>query len=100
MTVDRQALSALLGRPLDLEAEILSEKASALGRAGQKVERALAALREAAPDAEERPALLRAAAHAVHHYFIQREICGFRRHGDIIREYAIPPEVLARLGAQ
>ena len=29
----------------------------------------------------------------------QRELCGLRRHGEIIRELAIPDEVLARLGA-
>jgi hypothetical protein len=39
------------------------------------------------------------AAQAVYAYFIQRELCGLRRHRDVIREYAIPDEVLARLGA-
>ena len=37
---------------------------------------------------------------AVYAYFIQREVCGFRRHDEIIREFAIPQEVLARLGAR
>ena len=39
------------------------------------------------------------AARAVHHYFIQRELSGLRRHDDAIRDLAIPREVLVRLGA-
>ncbi|MBZ9740299.1 MULTISPECIES: DUF6665 family protein [unclassified Mesorhizobium] len=78
--------------------EILAEKAAALGRAGQKVEETLARL---ASNAEEdlRPLLLKEAAVAVHAYFIQRELCGFRKHDAVIREYNIPRAVLVRLGA-
>jgi hypothetical protein len=43
---------------------------------------------------------LRNAAAAVHAYFIQRELCGFRRHDDVIREMGIPRSVLVRLGAR
>ena len=46
-----------------------------------------------------REARLKAAAVAVHHYFIQRELMGMRRHDGVIREYGIPRAVLARLGA-
>ena len=61
---------------------------------------ALARLK-AHPDSEEgREALLKASAEAVHAYFIQRELCGLRRHDAIIREYEIPRAVLARLGAK
>jgi hypothetical protein len=80
--------------------EILAEKAAALGRAGAKARVALAKLREHPKDAEAREALLKAAAEAVHAYFIQRELCGFRRHDTIIREYEIPRAVLVRLGAK
>ena len=80
--------------------EILAEKAAALGRAGRKVETSLAKLREHRGDAEERAVLLKAAAAAVHAYFIQRELCGFRRHDAVIREYDIPKSVLVRLGAK
>jgi hypothetical protein len=90
--------------------EILAEKASALGRAGQKVEAALARLEahagmpardDAAPDPDsQRKALLKAAADAVHAFFIQRELCGLRRHETVIREFGIPREVLVRLGAK
>ncbi len=79
--------------------EIMQEKAAALGRAGDKAAAALARFRAAAADAPERPALRMEAARAVHAWFIQRELCGLRRHGDVIRELAIPQEVLVRLGA-
>ena len=51
-------------------------------------------------DADERTSLLKAAAEAVYAYFIQRELCGMRRHQDVIREYRIPNAVLVRLGAK
>lgn len=80
--------------------EILAEKAASLGRAGMHVQETLARLAEAGGDREERASLLKAAADAVHAYFIQRELCGMRRHDAAIREYDIPKAVLARLGAQ
>lgn len=80
--------------------EILAEKAAALGRAGQKAEASLARLRDHQGGAEERAGLLKAAAAAVQAYFIQRELCGFRRHDAVIREYDIPKAVLVRLGAR
>ncbi|MDI6027179.1 hypothetical protein QBK99_13360 [Corticibacterium sp. UT-5YL-CI-8] len=83
-----------------LEYEFLAEKASALGQTGQRVVKCLDALKAHSGSEEERAALLKAAADAVYGYFIQRELCGFRRHEDVIREYAIPREVLARLGAK
>ena len=83
-----------------LETEIAAEQVSSLGRAGKAVESAMNALAAHPIEGEDRPALLKAAARAVHHYFIQRELCGLRRHDDAIRHYAISREVLARLGAQ
>ncbi len=82
-----------------IDHEIQGEKAAALGRAGEKVDLTLKKLRDAGSDAAERPQLVREAARAVHAYFIQRELCGLRRHREIIREYSIPDEVLVRLGA-
>lgn len=79
--------------------EILQEKASALGRAGERARDRLARLAELEAGAASRPAALKEAAAAVHAYFIQRELCGLRRHHDVIREYRIPNEVLVRLGA-
>ena len=80
--------------------EILAEKAAALGKAGEKAQKALAKLAEHPKGAEGREAMLKAAAEAVHAYFIQRELCGFRRHDAVIREYEIPIAVLVRLGAR
>ncbi len=78
--------------------EILAEKAAALGRAGQRVEETLAKLRGGG-EGEHRNRLLKEAAAAVHAYFIQRELCGLRKHDAVIREYNIPRAVLVRLGA-
>ncbi|CDX31508.1 conserved hypothetical protein [Mesorhizobium sp. ORS 3359] len=78
--------------------EIFAEKAAALGRAGQRVEETLARLREGG-EGEHRNRLLKEAAAAVHAYFIQRELCGLRKHDAVIREYDIPRAVLVRLGA-
>ena len=99
ITVER-ASSATGLQPV--EQEILGEMASSLGHAGRKVEQALARLREdeAALDSEAREKRLRAVAAAVHAYFIQRELCGMRRHDDVVREMGIPRRVLARLGAR
>lgn len=82
-----------------LQHEILSEKAASLGRAGEKAAQALLRLADASAGDPARPDLRKAAALAVHAWFIQRELCGMRRHGDVIRDLAIPQEVLARLGA-
>ena len=78
--------------------EILAEKAAALGRAGERVEQTLRKLREGG-EGEHRNRMLKEAAAAVHAYFIQRELCGLRKHDAVIREYDIPRAVLVRLGA-
>lgn len=82
-----------------IDHEIAAEKAASLGRAGERVETALRQLRENGDDAQHRPALVKQAADAVYAYFIQRELCGLRRHHDAIADYGIPREILARLGA-
>ncbi len=81
-----------------LQVELAAEQAASLGRAGRRVEAALAALREAAE--ADRPAALRAAADAVWGLFIQRELLGQRNQKPVIEHYGIPPEVLVRLGAR
>lgn len=83
-----------------LDYEIAGEMASALGRAGRRVEETLAHLRAEGAEGEARLRLLHEAAEAVHAYFIQRELCGMRRHESVIREYDIPKAVLVRLGAK
>lgn len=96
----RQSFSAEGGLNV-LEYELMSERASSLGRNGLKVESALAALKTWTGErqsAEQREMLVNEAADAVWALFIQREICGMRNNKDIIQRYAIPGEVLARVG--
>lgn len=83
-----------------LGVEIMGEKAASLGRAGEKVEKSIAALERHVGDDGVRMRLVAQAAEAVYAYFVQRELCGFRRHHDVIGQYRIPREVLARLGAR
>lgn len=83
-----------------LEHEMLAEMAASLGRAGERAALCLAKWRQApAESADEKGRLLKEATAAVHAYFIQRELCGLRRHDDVIRDLQIPGQVLARLGA-
>ncbi|MBX3483821.1 DUF6665 family protein [Phenylobacterium sp.] len=82
-----------------LRYELLEEQAHSLGRAGRKVEAALAALREH-PGGEGRQAVLKAAADAVWGFLVQREIMGLRDRSAVVAQYGIPREVLARLGAR
>lgn len=84
-----------------LEYELMSERAESLGRHGLKVEKALALLSgriAAGCGQDEREDLLNDAADKVWAFFITREMCGLRSQKDAIRRYAIPPEVMARLG--
>ena len=83
-----------------LEADLLAEKASSLGHRGRMVEHALGALRAFdGDDPEARLVLVKKAAREVWAFFVQRELCGLRDQKQIIRDYAIPGEVLVRLGA-
>ena len=83
-----------------LDREILAEKAASLGRAGRAVERALHELRTFQGSAKDRPRIVKLAADAVYAYLVQRELCGFLDHSDPVEHYAIPGEILARLGAR
>ena len=80
-----------------LQNEIMAERASSLGLAEHRVAKAIAAL-DAASQTEHADALARARK-AVWEYFVQRELCGFRRHHDVIQDLKIPPQVLLGLGA-
>jgi hypothetical protein len=86
-----------------LDAEIMAEQASALGRAGRRLENALADLagfdagtlpkrrgRKPAPD---RPALLAEARRALWYLVVQREACGVRNTAELLAVYAVPAEV-------
>jgi hypothetical protein len=73
-----------------LDYELAGEMAASLGEAGRRAEETLAQLSAHAGGEEERTRLLRAAADAVYAYFIQRELCGLKRHDDVVRQLAIP----------
>jgi hypothetical protein len=79
-----------------LDHEIMGERASSLGNAEHLV---VDTLRDLAEANENQAELLAAAQRAVWEYFVQRELCGFRRHADVIRDLNIPAQVLAGLGA-
>lgn len=101
---DRLALSRRSDAAFNvLEADMTAEKASSLGRHGRLVEAAIGALRafDAGPggDPDERLELVKTAARQVWAFFVQRELCGLRDQKQIIKDYAIPGEVLVRLGA-
>jgi hypothetical protein len=97
-----QSLSARLGAresaAAAINAEIISEQAAALGRVGRKAQAALAALK--AHEGEGRAAVLKAATDAVWCLFVQREVMGLRDRPQIVADYQIPREVMARLGVR
>jgi hypothetical protein len=83
-----------------IEAEIAQERALALGRAGRDVETAIGRLKDLGQSAPERGRFVAAAADATWRLFVQREACGLFDHAQAIADYAIPSEVLARVGAR
>ena len=96
--------------PVDLlEDEFAQEKASALGRLGRALEAKLALLAEfdaglqgETPSSESRQlraALVAEAIVALWHFVVQREACGLRDMRYVLRDYRVPPEVAARMGA-
>lgn len=82
-----------------LHYELMEEQAHSLGRAGRKVEAALAAL-AAHPGGEGRAELVKAAADAVWGFLVQREVMGLRDRAQVVAQYGIPREVLVRIGAR
>jgi hypothetical protein len=92
-----------------LDYELAQEKAAAFGRLGRQFEAALAALeafdRDHPPasghDADRkaaRVALVNAAGHALWCFVVQREACGLRDSRQVLRDYRVPPDVVARMG--
>jgi hypothetical protein len=92
-----------------LHEEFAREKASALGRLGRALEAALDALarfdagerRDTSPaDARQlRATLVAEASAALWHFVVQREACGLRDLRYVLRDYRVPSEVAARMGA-
>lgn len=80
--------------------EAAQEAAASLGHAGRKAEKQVEQFNALSASDPLREKVLSETAEAVYGYFIQRELCGMRKHDAIIREMKIPPAVLARLGAK
>jgi hypothetical protein len=86
-----------------LDYEIAQETAAALGRHGRALEAALKELAEfdAADPAHrkgERAALVATAAQTLWQFIVQREACGLRDAGMVMRMYRVPAEVRDRMG--
>jgi len=85
--------------PDPLEYELQEARAMALGQAGRKLEKALAALEAAAAATDrERDPLLDAAADAVWELLIVRESLRFYNHQPTLEAYGVPSQVIARVG--
>ncbi len=90
-----------------LDYEIAQETAAALGRQGRALEAALRALAEfdagggpgLAADRTARADLVATAARALWEFVVQREACGLRDGGMVVRMYRVPAEVRDRMGA-
>src|SRR5437588_3549025 len=89
--------------------EFRQEMASALGRLGRALEGSLAALARfdaehsqtmsAAEYRQLRASLVAEASRALWHFVVQREACGLRDLRYVLRDYRVPHEVSARMGA-
>ena len=89
-----------------LDYEIAQEAASALGRHGRALEAALKNLadfdatdpQQRTSDRTARPTLVATAAQALWHFIVQREACGLRDAGMVVRMYRVPAEVQDQMG--
>lgn len=84
--------------PTPLEIELAGERASALGRAGRKVEAAMARLDALTETDPGRSRAIAETTQVVWDWFVQREACGLRDHSRVVADYRIPRAVLLRLG--
>ena len=96
--------------PADVLAdEFRQERAAALGRLGRALEGSLASLARfdadhsqtmsAAECRQVRASLVAEASRALWHFVVQREACGLRDLRYVLRDYRVPREVAARMGA-
>jgi hypothetical protein len=99
-----------VNKPVDaLDYEIAQEMAGALGRLGRALERSLrilAVFDAARPPGnslttqarEQRQKLVAEAGRALWLFTVQREACGLRDGRQVLRDYAVPPEVRDCMG--
>ena len=85
-----------------LEYEIAQERASALGRLGRRLDGALTALaacpRTAGANRKIRDGLVEEAGYALWLLAVQREAIGLNKLDHVLQVYAVPNEVVARMG--
>lgn len=87
-----------------LDYEIAQETAAALGRQGRALEAALRALADfdaanaSTTDPAKRAGLVATAARVLWEFVVQREACGLRDGGAVVRMYRVPAEVRDRMG--
>jgi hypothetical protein len=85
-----------------LERELVGERALALGRIAEGMEKALDDLRqfdrEGSGDPVERDDLCAVAAERVWFYVVQRESLGWYQHEEALRSYGVPAELILRMG--
>jgi len=89
-----------------LEYEIRQEQAATIGRLARELRDALGALdtfnsAKAGADSRDpqRARLVDAAAYALWNFVVQRECSGFRGTEHVLKNYAVPVEVRAKMGA-
>ncbi|HSH98980.1 MAG TPA: DUF6665 family protein [Reyranella sp.] len=93
-----------------LEYEILEEQAATIGRLARQLRDALDALDAFDKQASsskgvadrghlQRVRLVDAAADALWNFVVQRECSGFSAMEQVLEDYAVPPEVRAKMGA-
>ena len=82
-----QAVPNLLG---PLESELQRERASALGRAGVELEKAMAAWQAARADGGDVEGTRREAQKRLWYLVVQREALGLNRHRELYEIYGIP----------
>ena len=87
-----------------LQQETMAEKAGTLGRLGERLRVALDRLAVAdqagSVDPDRRAALVDAAAEALWHVVIQRDLMGLSRNDRFLKEIGAPTEVVRRMGAR
>ena len=82
-----------------LEYEIREAQAATIGRLGRELRNALDALAAVDRGDPQRPRLVDDAAYALWHFVVHRDCSGFAGTEHILKEYAVPGEVRAKMGA-
>jgi hypothetical protein len=82
-----------------LEYEIREEQAATIGRLARELRTALDALAALDRHDPKRARLVDAAAYALWNFVVQRECSGFRGTEHVLKDYAVPAEVRAKMGA-